>query len=60
MARSRALESGKLDPGAAAKLAGALSWASQSLFKRLGRAFLRPRFAQQHGCGSRVNALLRI
>ncbi|CAK0808532.1 unnamed protein product, partial [Prorocentrum cordatum] len=57
---TRALESGKLEPGAASKLAGALSWASQSLFKRLGRASLRPLFAQQRGCGSRVRTPLRI
>ena len=38
----RALAFGALEPGAASKLAGALSWASQSLFKRLGRAFFAP------------------
>ena len=55
-----ALESEKLEPGAASKLAGALAWASQSLFKRLGRAFLRPLFAQQHGSCPRVKEPLRI
>ena len=32
----------------AGKLAGALSWASQSLFHRLGRAMLLPLFKRQH------------
>ena len=56
----RALAFGALEPGAASKLAGALSWASQSLFKRLGRAFLRPLFAQQHGSCPRIKGPLRI
>ena len=38
-----ALAQGKLAPGEAAKLAGRLAWASSHMFKRLGRALLRPR-----------------
>ena len=44
----RRLAEGTLTAGAAAKLAGRLSFASQWCFKRLGRAMLRPMFAQQH------------
>lgn len=38
------LKAGQLHSGEASKLAGALQWASQQLFKRLGRAMLRPIF----------------
>ena len=38
---SSALTSGKLCPGAARKLVGALAWASSHMFRRLGRALLR-------------------
>ena len=44
---THALESGKLCPGSAAKLAGGLSWASQHSFHRLGRAMLIPLYAQK-------------
>ena len=37
-----ALETGKLTGGEASKLAGALNWAGQKTFKRLGRAMFRP------------------
>ena len=43
-----ALSTGSLTPGMAGKLAGALGWASQSLFHRLGRAPLLPLFKKQH------------
>jgi hypothetical protein len=36
-----ALVAGKLSPGAAAKMAGRLSWAGTAMFNRLGRAILR-------------------
>ena len=36
------LAKGQLPPGEASKLAGRLSWASSKLFKKLGRAMLRP------------------
>ena len=42
-----ALESKCLWPGEASKLAGRLSWASSKVFKRFGRALLRPLFDQQ-------------
>lgn len=45
-----ALKSGKLCPGDASKLSGALMWATQSMFNRLGRAMLRPIMRQ--GCGN--------
>ena len=38
------LEEGTLLSGDASKLAGALQWACQHMFKRLGRAMLRPIF----------------
>ena len=41
-----ALVKGELQSGEAAKLAGRLSWASSYLFKRFGRALLRPIFDQ--------------
>ena len=44
----KALEENVLLPGIASKLAGALSWASQNMFNRLGRAMLRPLFT--HKC----------
>lgn len=42
-----ALADNRLAPGAASKLAGRLSWGSSHLFRRLGRAMLRPIFDQQ-------------
>jgi len=39
-----ALHEGVLQPGCAQKLAGRLSWATQYLFRRVGRAMLRPIF----------------
>ena len=44
----RALETDVLHPGCAQKLAGRLSWAAQHLFRRLGRAMLRPLFRRAH------------
>ena len=43
------LENKVLHPGCAQKLAGRLSWASLFLFRRLGRAMLRPLFKRAHG-----------
>ena len=43
-----ALSTKVLQPGCAMKLAGRLSWATQFLFKRLGRAMLRPIFKQAY------------
>lgn len=43
-----ALKESTLHPGVAQKLAGRLSWATQLLFRRLGRAMLRPLFKRAH------------
>ena len=43
-----ALERGSMYSGCAQKLAVRLSWASQFVFKRLGRAMLRPVYADAH------------
>ena len=43
----QALATGLLHGGAAAKLGGRLLWAAQHLFRRLGRAMLRPIFRQK-------------
>ena len=42
-----ALDTGLLQGGEAQKLAGALAWAGQRAFRRLGRAMLRPIIMQQ-------------
>lgn len=42
-----ALRAQSLTPGLASKLAGKLSWGSSVLFRRLGRAAMRPIFDQQ-------------
>ena len=42
-----ALTAGFLAPGAASKLAGRLSWGAGALFRRLGRAMLRPENAER-------------
>ena len=56
----RALLVGRLSAGDASKLAGRLSFASQVIFKRFGRAMLRPLFAQQYAPlrGGRLGPLL--
>ena len=48
------LETGVLHSGDASKLAGALQWAGQQLFRRLGRAMLRPifRYALRRVCSA--------
>ena len=43
------IAAGRLTPGAASKLAGQLQWASQAIFRRLGRALLGPIIQQSHG-----------
>ncbi len=48
----KALYDRELHPGTAQKLAGRLGWASQHLFRRVGRAMLVPLFQRAHsGCG---------
>ena len=46
-----ALHTRCLSAGAASKFAGRLSWSCQFMFKRLGRAMLRPFFKQAYGNG---------
>ena len=55
-----ALMTGKLTPGDASKLSGALMWATQAIFKRLGRAMLRPIIRHSHGMKSFVGKELAI
>ena len=52
-------EGGILRRGCASKLAGRLQWSTQFLFHRLGRAMIRPIFAQIHGWSSTVGSDLR-
>ncbi len=42
-----ALRQKRMCPGVASKMAGRLSWAASKLFKRLGRAMLRPLYDQK-------------
>ena len=49
-----------LPPGQADKLAGQLSWASQVLFHRMGRAMLRPLYNRQYGKGNCLSTSLRV
>ena len=48
---NKALSEKKLTCGEASKLSGALQWASQYIFKRLGRAMLRPLIEHTYGRG---------
>jgi hypothetical protein len=54
-----ALQNERLSAGEASKLAGRLSWASSSLFKKLGRAMLRPIFDQKSRLDGRMSPELR-
>ena len=54
-----ALAANELQPGAARKLAGRLSWASQFIFRRLGRAMLRPIFGKGHSAAFEIDGALR-
>ena len=56
----RILDSGRLCGGEAGKLAGALQWAAQHTFKRLGRAMIRPIIAQEHKRTSAVDDQLKL
>jgi hypothetical protein len=58
----KALATGRLTPGDAAKLAGRLSFAAQHTFRRLGRAMLRALFQQEHAPlkGARLGADLKL
>ena len=54
------LSLGRLCGGEAAKLAGALQWAAQHTFKRLGRAMIRPIINQEHARSSDINDQLQL
>jgi len=54
-----ALASGKLDPGSSQKLAGRLMWATQHLFYRVGRAMIKPIYAQKMASNGLVGPRLR-
>ena len=54
-----ALETDHLDAGSASKLAGRLNFATQHLFRRLGRAMIRPIYAQTCSATGRISARLR-
>jgi len=55
-----ALVLGKMSPGEASKLAGALNWAASSLFNKLGRAMLIPLYRQQRVKHGRVGKELQL
>ena len=55
-----ALAEGVLRPGCASKLAGRLQWACQYMFHRLGRAMVRPLYAQCQSRNGSVCKDLRI
>ena len=54
-----ALDKGKMGRGAASKLAGKLQWGVSALFRRLGRAQLRPIYDQSHSPTSNMGSELR-
>ena len=54
------LDSNCMQPGVAQKLSGALQWASQNIFRKLGRAMLSPFYMQAtHRGSSRMGHALR-
>ena len=53
------LSSGHLTAGASSKLAGKLSWGGSHLFRRMGRAMLRPIFDQRTRRDGKVDSELR-
>ena len=54
-----ALHQNKLTPGLSSKLAGKLSWGASHLFRRMGRAMLRPIFDQRSRRNGAVDSELR-
>ncbi len=56
----KALADNYLSVGCAEKLAGRLNWAGQYLFRRIGRAMLRPIFEQKFNRSGKLSAALRI
>ena len=57
---TRALREGKLSPGDASKLSGALQWATQAIFKKLGRAMIRPIIKQSYARWSKIGKELEL
>jgi len=55
-----AIRTGYMMPGTAEKLAGRLSWATQFIFHRLGRAMLRPIFDQKRIRNGKVGDALKL
>ena len=53
-----AIETGNLDPGASQKLAGRLTWSTQFLFHKLGRAMIKPVYAHKVAQGGVVGKWL--
>ena len=54
-----ALDNNRLRPGDASKLAGKLSWGGANMFRKLGRAMLRPIFDQKTRRDGQLNPELR-
>ena len=57
---NEALSSGTFTQSDASKLAGRLSWATQFLFRKLGRAMLRPLFSRKYSSETGVDEELRL
>ena len=57
---AEALRTNRLTGGEASKLSGRLSWASQHIFRRVGRAFLYPIYKQKRARHSTINDELRL
>jgi len=55
-----ALKQGKLSPGDASKLSGALQWATQAIFKKLGRAMIRPIIKRSYARWSKIDRELEL
>jgi hypothetical protein len=57
---AEALRTSRLTGGEASKLSGRLSWASQHIFRRVGRALLYPIYKQKRARHSTINDELRL
>ena len=55
-----ALQTNRLCSGEASKLAGALGWAAQNMFRRIGRAMLRPLYNQARRRRAAINKPLTL
>jgi hypothetical protein len=54
-----AIDTGYLNAGSAQKLSGRLTWATQWLFHKVGRAMIKPIYAQQSSGTGTISAGLR-